>query len=160
MSMDEQQLPEHMSTDGRADDFPIAPKKGIRGKTLTKPGPKVPLITNEQVFELAALGCTVDECAATLRVDPKTILNNFGTAHREGHASLCYQLRKKQVELALKGNVTMLIFLGKAYLSQFDTQRIETKVEQTTKFETAEELKNKLEELIASKMARYTRNVA
>lgn len=154
--MDEQHTPEQMFTD----DMFTTPQKRKRGQTITKPGRKVPLIDRQEVYDMAAVGCTVDEIAHCLKVDPITITRNFGDAHKEGHASMCFQLRKKQIELAIKGNVTMLIFLGKSYLGQFDTQRIESKVEQVTKFESADELKNKLEELIASKMKRFHKNVA
>ena len=160
MGMDEQNS-ENLLDERLPDSYvPMHPKKRKSGEHRTKPGIKVPTITYQEVFDMAAYGCTLEEIAYNLKVNPSTIDRNFGEAHRAGHASLCYQLRKKQVELAIKGNVTMLIFLGKTYLSQFDTQRIETKIEQVTKFETAEELKNKLEELIASKMVRYNRQVA
>lgn len=156
MGMDEQQLPEQMFTDVRADNMPKLPQKGKRGK----PGRKVPVIKRQEVYDMAAVGCTIDEIAYCLKVDPSTILRNFGDAHKEGHSFMCYQLRKKQIDMALKGNATMLIFLGKSYLGQFDTQKIETKIEQTTKFETAEELRSKLEELIANKMKKFNRYVA
>jgi hypothetical protein len=38
----------------------------------------------------------------------------------EGRARLCQSLKRKQVELADAGNVTMLIWPGKQYLGQRD----------------------------------------
>jgi hypothetical protein len=131
-----------------------------RGKPGRKQSEIVKNISRQEVYDMANVGCTVEEIAYCLKVDPVTITRNFGDAHKEGHAAMCFQLRRKQIELAIKGNVTMLIFLGKSYLGQFDTQKIETKVEQVTKFETADELRNKLEELIANKMKKFNKYVA
>lgn len=137
---------------------PKSPQK--RGKPGRKQSEIVKNISRQEVYDMAVVGCTVDEIAYVLKVDPVTITRNFGDAHKEGHASMCYSLRKKQIDMALKGNVTMLIFLGKSYLGQYDTAKIETKIEQVTKFETAEELHAKLEELITHKMKRFNRVAA
>lgn len=39
-----------------------------------------------------------------------------------------YKLRQKQIEVAMSGNVTMLIWLGKNLLDQADKQEIDTNI--------------------------------
>lgn len=104
------------------------PKRG-RGR------PKIEVPQNS-VEELAARGCTVEEIAGILGVGRNTIDRNFGEQVTRGRNRLAEQLRGKQVDMALKGNVPLLIWLGKQYLGQRD------KAEQTIREEvvTIEEL--------------------
>jgi hypothetical protein len=128
----------------------IKKNKGGRGK-------KAP-ITYDQVYELAKEGCSIQEIARILCVNESTIDMRFADAWGCGHAEMQLELRKKQLELARKGNVTMLIFLGKAYLNQFDKVQTESTVTQTTKYESTDELKKKLNDLVVSRLNHY-RNV-
>ena len=73
-----------------------------------------------QVEELAAIMCTQAEMATVLGCSVKTLERRFGRAIEKGKARAATSLRRKQWQLAEKGNVTMLIWLGKQYLGQRD----------------------------------------
>jgi homoserine acetyltransferase len=85
----------------------------------------------EGVRRLAQIGCTVREIAHFYSVGHATLERRiqddpeFGDAYYVGKANLKTGLRKKQVEMALAGNVTMLIWLGKQLLGQRDKGDIE-----------------------------------
>lgn len=78
--------------------------------------------------QLCAVQCTLEEIAGVLQVSADTlerrIAEKFGSTFAEvfeqkrkaGFGSL----RSKQFEIAMSGNVTMLIWLGKQYLGQSD----------------------------------------
>jgi hypothetical protein len=60
------------------------------------------------------VGCSVD-----------TLERRFADVIETGRADVRKSLRRKQVELAMKGDRTMLIWLGKQLLGQRDEQRLE-----------------------------------
>ena len=70
------------------------------------------------------LGCTNRELALLFGVTERTVElkrqkdENFRTALERGHAKANASLRRKQMELALAGDRTMLIWLGKQRLGQ------------------------------------------
>jgi len=72
--------------------------------------------TDEIVLELAKLGATKTEIAKFLNVDEKTVRNNYSEIYAKGEAELKKTLRQKMIEVAMNGNVVMLIFLAKNYL--------------------------------------------
>lgn len=86
--------------------------------------PKVP-IDGEEVYKLASLGLTQIEIADVLGASNSTICRRFAKEWTKGHATLKRSLRRKQTEVALSGNVTMLIWLGKNMLGQADKQEVE-----------------------------------
>lgn len=71
---------------------------------------------------MAEMGLTQKECAALLECSVDTIQRNYQTEYEEGVERCKGSLRRKQYELATagKGNVTMLIWLGKNLLGQSD----------------------------------------
>ena len=73
---------------------------------------------------LAASGHTQKECAILLDCSEDIIQRNFHDEWAYGLATLKQSLRRKQVELAEKGNVTMLIWLGKNILDQSDKTEV------------------------------------
>lgn len=77
-------------------------------------------ISEKQVFELAKLHCTYEEIANILDISKGTLTNRFKQVIQKGYEDVKRSLRKKQLELARSGNVTMLIWLGKQYLGQTD----------------------------------------
>lgn len=79
--------------------------------------PKVE-IDETQVEAMASIGCSVDEMASILGCSARTLQRRFVTPIERGRARLNRSLRRKQVDLALNGNVTMLIWLGKQMLGQ------------------------------------------
>jgi len=84
-----------------------------------------PQLTPEQVEELARIGRTVSEIAAMAGVSESTMQRHFDTQLKSGRGSLRRSLRKAQVDRALAGSDTMLIWLGKQYLGQ--AEKTETK---------------------------------
>lgn len=83
------------------------------------PRPKVN-IDEAQVEEMAAIGCTVAEIAGIVGCSPRTVERRAAAPVARGRARLNISLRRRQVEMAMAGNVTMLIWLGKLLLGQRD----------------------------------------
>jgi hypothetical protein len=82
-------------------------------------------IDPEQVKLLAGIGCPVDEMALVLGCSKRTLERRYAALIETGRADIRKSLRRKQVEMALKGDRTMLIWLGKQLLGQRDEQRVE-----------------------------------
>lgn len=87
-----------------------------------KPGEEI----NTILAELGTQFATEAETASILGVDINT-LKSFWSKHPEaresflkGQQDIKVSLRRKQVELAMAGDKTMLIWLGKNYLGQTD----------------------------------------
>lgn len=103
----------------------------------------------EEIKALAQIGCTLEDMAAVLRCSTNWITlqmdNNpaFALAMEEGRASMKMSLRRRQLEIALKGSVPMLIWLGKQVLGQSDKQ------EQNVKTEVSITVQRAMEELRA-----------
>lgn len=88
---------------------------------------KIPELTEQQIQELASIGCTDEEIARLAGLGETTLQTRFGALLKQGRAQLRENLRKAQVKRALGGSDTMLIWLGKQYLGQSDktqTQQI------------------------------------
>jgi hypothetical protein len=81
------------------------------------------------VDDLLASGCTGVEIASTFGIHPETLYMRTESEKGLGFSAYSQQkraigekaLRKKQQEVALKGNVSMLIWLGKQRLNQRET---------------------------------------
>jgi len=76
------------------------------------------VIDPQSIEMLAGCGCTVAEIAAKLGCSKDTIERRFAAVLKKGRGCRNISLRRKQFELAIAGNVTMLIWLGKLYLEQ------------------------------------------
>ena len=76
------------------------------------------VIPPEEVFKLASIGCKDLEIAEWFGVDSNTLRYNFSVELLKGRESLKHSLRRAQISVALGGNPTMLIFLGKVLLGQ------------------------------------------
>lgn len=83
-----------------------------------KTGRKPKEIDPEEVKKLAAIQCSVEEIADFFDVSKKTIERRFGAAIKTGRSTGKTSLKRQQYIVAMKGNVTMLIWLGKQYLGQ------------------------------------------
>jgi len=81
-------------------------------------------IDGKMVEGMAGVGCSALTIATVLGCEHKTIERRFGVAMKKGGEELNFKLRHKQVELAMAGNVTMLIWLGKQRLNQSDKQEL------------------------------------
>lgn len=74
----------------------------------------------KQVEKLASYGLTNKEIAEALGFDDSTLKRKFENFLTKGKANLKQRLKRKQIDVALAGNVSMLIWLGKNYLGQAD----------------------------------------
>jgi hypothetical protein len=82
-------------------------------------------IDESQVVELAKLFCTLEDMAKVLKCSVRTLKRRrFGTLINEAQADARTSLRRAQFLGALKGNSTMLVWLGKQYLGQRDRHEI------------------------------------
>ena len=80
--------------------------------------PKVD-IDPEQVVRLARLHCTMNEMASFFGCHIDTLRDNFSNEIDKGRSEGNISLRRKQWQMAVeKGNVVMLIWLGKQMLGQ------------------------------------------
>ena len=77
------------------------------------------------VRRLAMKGCTTDEISSIVGCETETIYkrSELREARITGVNLLKMSLRHKQVQIALKGNTQMLIWLGKQYLDQRDSPK-------------------------------------
>jgi hypothetical protein len=76
------------------------------------------IVPPDEVEHLASLGCTNKEIAEYFAVDDSTLARNFAVELTKGRHNLRTRLRQAQLRVALEGNPTMLIFLGKCLLGQ------------------------------------------
>ena len=84
------------------------------------------VVSLDDVRKLAAKLHSTGELASCLGISRATLERRlqepeFQAAFEEGREAGCAKVRAKQLELALAGNPTMLIWLGKQYLGQRDT---------------------------------------
>ena len=79
------------------------------------------VIDPAEIYKLAKLGCSIEEMSDWFGVPANTIKYNFSDMIVKGRAETKQALRRAQIALALKGNATMLIWLGKNILGQAET---------------------------------------
>lgn len=70
--------------------------------------------------KLASIQCTNEELSNMVGVSIDTLLRRYATLIKKARDNGKKSLRRMQWEAAQKGNVTMLIWLGKQYLGQKD----------------------------------------
>jgi hypothetical protein len=87
------------------------------GRPLAKIDPK-------QVEQLAMIQCSHAEMAAVLGCSADTIERRFAAVIKKGREAGKSSLKRAQFTLAIGGNPTMLIWLGKQHLGQADKQEI------------------------------------
>lgn len=85
-----------------------------------RPGRPKKRIDRRQVERLARIHCTLPEMAAVLGCSQDTIERNFAESIKKGREEGRRSLRRMQFAAAQKGNVSMLIWLGKQLLGQRD----------------------------------------
>ena len=100
--------------------------KGIpKWGTITKEGIIVGrqgiIVPPDEIEHLASLGCTDREIADYFKVSESTLRYNFSDYLLKGRYQLRNTLRQAQLKVALEGNPTMLIWLGKNILQQNDS---------------------------------------
>jgi AraC-like DNA-binding protein len=85
--------------------------------------PKKP-IDERAVQVLAGLGLSVKDIAHVMNIHERNLQRRFATTLEKGRATVKSSLLRRQFELAMGGNVTMLIWLGKQLLAQSDKRVI------------------------------------
>ena len=98
--------------------------------------------------ELCKIQCTAEEIASVLGVSVDTIDRRLKEQEYQGFADYYKKfsdqgkksLRRKQMEVALGGNVSMLIWLGKQLLGQSDKQEVRQETEMNITAKTQAEL--------------------
>ena len=75
-------------------------------------------IPEKEVEKLASYGLSSEDIADFFGVSKSTIDHRFCNVIKKGRMFVKIKLRKKQIDVALKGNVPMLIWLGKQMLGQ------------------------------------------
>ena len=88
-----------------------------------KPKKKLELSEEQRIEKLASYGLTNKEISEALGYDENTLKRNFEIFLIKGKANLKERLKRKQIQVAMQGNVTMLIWLVKQYLGQ--TEKVE-----------------------------------
>ena len=99
----------------------------MAAKKKKSPGrPKKYNLDTKQVEQLAGFGCTDTEIASFFDISRTTLERNYEQYMTKGRESGKIRLRQMQWASAKKGNVAMLIWLGKQLLGQSDKQEITT----------------------------------
>jgi hypothetical protein len=78
------------------------------------------VVTPEEVFKLAALGCTDKEIAVWFDIAYETLRYNFSDIIAKGRQEMKTQLRHAMFKNALGGNAALQIFLAKNMLGMSD----------------------------------------
>ncbi len=103
-------------------DIPTSGRKNRKTATKEVEGVVVgrdkKVIPPQEVYKLAQIGCKNQEIADWFGLDENTLTYNFSVELLKGRESLKQSLRQAQIRLALSGNATMLIWLGKNILGQ------------------------------------------
>ena len=76
------------------------------------------IINPKEAEKLASIGMKNSEIAEWLDIDDSTLNYNFKQNLTKGRLQLNQSLRQAQIRLAMSGNATMLIWLGKNILGQ------------------------------------------
>ena len=99
----------------------------MTAKKKKPPGrPKKYNLDTKQVEQLAGFGCTDTEIASFFDISRTTLERNYEHYLTKGREEGKIRLRQYQWASAKKGNVAMLIWLGKQLLGQSDKQEITT----------------------------------
>lgn len=75
-------------------------------------------LDRDQIMRMASCMCTVEEIAYVMGCSKDTIERNYMDVLEEGRAKGRASLRRKQYEVAMTGDKSMLIWLGKQLLGQ------------------------------------------
>ena len=93
-------------------------------KKKTVGRPKKYNLDTKQVEQLAGYGCTDTEIASFFDISRTTLERNYEHYLTKGREEGKIRLRQMQWASAKKGNVAMLIWLGKQLLGQSDKQEV------------------------------------
>lgn len=88
---------------------------------MPRPKKKIDKSPEEIIEYLASIGQSNNEIAQWFGIDRNTLKSRYSSNLIKGRHLLNIRLRRKQMQLALRGSVPLLIFLGKQYLNQSDS---------------------------------------
>lgn len=97
------------------------PEMGTVTKTGIVIGRNKVVVDPQEVYKLATYHCSIKDISNFFGVPRDTIQYNFGDLIIQGYEETKQALRMKQLEVAMAGDRTMLIWLGKQMLGQSDT---------------------------------------
>jgi len=86
--------------------------------------PKKHNLDKDKVEQLASFGCTNSEISSFFGCSDTTLTRNYGENLTKGRDKGKIRLRQLQWKSAEKGNVTMLIWLGKQVLGQSENPMV------------------------------------
>lgn len=89
-------------------------KKGL----IVGRGARQKVVPPDEVYKLATMGCPDREIAQWFDISESTLRYNFSSYLAKARMHLNQRLRQAQLRVALDGNPTMLIWLGKQLLGQ------------------------------------------
>jgi hypothetical protein len=103
--------------------------------TTEKGGPPKLEIDYKTLSSLCKIQCTGEECAAIIDMDYDTLnrrlkeegylgFTDYFKKHSSGGKA---SLRRKQIAVAMDGNPTMLVWMGKQHLGQTDKAEVDNK---------------------------------
>lgn len=78
-------------------------------------------VDEELLYKLAQIHCTMREMSDIVGVSVDTLKRRYADLIDKGKSEGKMRLRRKQVEVAMSGNHTMLIWLGKQMLGQSES---------------------------------------
>ena len=78
-------------------------------------------VDEELLFKLAQIHCTMREMSDIVGVSIDTLKRRYADLIDKGKSEGKMRLRRKQIEVAMSGNHTMLIWLGKQMLGQSES---------------------------------------
>jgi hypothetical protein len=78
------------------------------------------IVTPDDVYKLAAIGCTDSEIAVWFDVPRQTLVDNFRETLAKGREDIKMALRQAMIKNALGGNAVMQIWLSKNWLNMSD----------------------------------------
>jgi hypothetical protein len=98
------------------------PKTGseVREGFIVGRGENRRVIDPVEIEKLAKLWCSWEDMSDFFGVPTQTLKYNFSAIVAKGRSETKQALRRAQIKLALGGNATMLIWLGKNILDQSD----------------------------------------
>lgn len=107
----------------------VEPKHGVLTKEglIVGRGENKTVVDPEEVYKLAKLWCSWEEMSDFFGVHSNTLKYNFSDIVAKGRSETKQGLRRAQLKLALSGNATMLIWLGKNILGQQESPQGSTK---------------------------------
>lgn len=87
-------------------------------KSTTNKGGKKLELDEELLRRVASVGCSYEEIAYIVGCGRHTLMRRYKEVIEKERAKKYASLRAAQFKYALKGNASLLIFLGKIYLKQ------------------------------------------